>query len=510
MAGISSRQAGVIVSYVYSIVQIAVQLVYVPLLLSGIGQSEYGVYQFVGSILAYLTVINTVLASGITKFYSRAVIEGDEIKMENTLAVAKRLHWCISAIAVVVIAMVGFIVINAYQCSFTHPQLHEMSLMFVVLAIDMVVTMNNTINIAVITARERFVFLKVSQLIAVLMQPAIVLVGMRFMPTALMVAVCTLFANMVCAAVQRVFAQSVLKTKYTFHYFDKSLVKEMIAFSGAVILVAFSDQVFWKSGQLILGFFYGPEVIAVFAIGAQIYSVYMVVGTTVSTVFLPRVTEIHLKDANPIVGFTDLFIRVGRISLYVSLFILWAFVIFGKEFIALWAGDGFIDAYWIALVVMVPYTVDIIQNLGLTILQVVNRYQFRGYMNAVISGANVALSIVLVQQFGILGAAVSTAGSILLGNCFIMNIYYSRVVGIDIQAFWKSIIRILIPLCALGMCAIVVWNALALHGWISLVLSGVIFAMIYLFVAYSSCFNQYERSLFWKMLNRFGAKRLIE
>ena len=48
----SSRKAGVIISYAYSIVQILVQLLYVPILLKGIGQAEYGLYQFVGSIMA--------------------------------------------------------------------------------------------------------------------------------------------------------------------------------------------------------------------------------------------------------------------------------------------------------------------------------------------------------------------------------------------------------------------------------------------------------------------------
>lgn len=506
MSGISSRQAGVVVSYIYSIVQIAVQLIYVPLLLSGIGQSEYGVYQFVGSILAYLTVINTVLASGITKFYSRAVIEGDEVKMENTLAVAKRLHWAISAIAIIIILVVGAVVVNAYRNSFSSPQLNEMSLMFIVLAIDMVVTMNNTINIAVITAHERFVFLKISQLVAVMMQPIMVLVGMQILPTAFMVALCTLCSNIICALIQRVFAQNVLKAKYTFHHFDKQLVGEMLSFSTAVVLVAFSDQVFWKSGQLILGYFYGPDLIAVFAIGAQVYSVYVVVGTTVSTVFLPRVTEIHLTSANPIRGFTDLFIKVGRIALYVSLFILMAFAIFGKEFICLWAGDGFEEAYWVALIVMVPYTVDIIQNLGLTILQVVNRYQFRGYMNAAISIVNVLLSIWLVQNYDILGAAISTASAILLGNCLLMNLYYSKVIGIDIRRFWNSIFRILGPLCAAGVFAYLLWGALGLHGWVALIAGGLLFTLLYGAVAIHFCFDGYERTILKRLCLVLGNK----
>ena len=52
----NKRRAGAIVSYLYSITQVIVNLIYVPLLLGGIGQSEYGLYQTIGSIIAYLSI----------------------------------------------------------------------------------------------------------------------------------------------------------------------------------------------------------------------------------------------------------------------------------------------------------------------------------------------------------------------------------------------------------------------------------------------------------------------
>lgn len=503
MRAVSNRQAGVLMSYAYSITQIVVQLIYVPLLLAGIGKAEYGVYQLVGSIMAYLTVINTVLAAGITKFYSKAYLEGDREKMENTLAIAKRIHWVISAIAVAVIAIVGFISVRVYANSFTSPQLHEMGMMFVVLAIDMVVIMNNTINIAVITAHERFVFLKGTQLFTALLQPCLVLICMRIWPSAFMVACCTLSANLLCAILQRVFAQSVLKTRYTYHGMDKQLVKEMLQFSSAAVLVALSDQVFWKSGQLVLGYFRGAEDVAVFAIGAQIYSVYIVIGTTVATVFLPKITDLYLHSKHPEKEASSLFITVGRISLYVSLFILLAFAILGPEFIRLWAGEGYQEAYLVALIVMIPYTVDIIQNLGLTILQVVNRYQFRGYLNSGLAILNIAITIPLVILSGIVGASIASAISVIIGNCIIMNLYYWKRIGLDIPAFWKNIARITLPLFFIGLIGLFIWNSLNIQGWGALICFGIGFFILYLLVAQRFCFNEYERGIVRELLIRF-------
>ena len=73
----SARQRGVIFSYIYRALQMIVQLIYVPLLLSTLGQSEYGLYQLVGSVMSYLVSINGVLASGVGRFYCMYKAEDD-------------------------------------------------------------------------------------------------------------------------------------------------------------------------------------------------------------------------------------------------------------------------------------------------------------------------------------------------------------------------------------------------------------------------------------------------
>jgi O-antigen/teichoic acid export membrane protein len=491
----TSRRAGVIVSYIYSVVQIIVQLLYVPILLRGIGQSEYGLYQFVGSIMSYLTIINTVLAAGVSKYYSKAFVEGDKTLMENTLAIAKRLYWVISLIAVIIIGIVCGVVVHAYTNSFTPAQLNEMSLMFAILAADMVVVMNNTISIAAITANERFVFLRLTQLMTAVVQPVLVIVFLKIWPSAVLVTAMTFTANLICAILQRIFSQGVLKTRYTFHFFDKQLAQELLLFSSTVVLVSLSDQIFWKSGQLILGFFYGADTIAVFSVGSQIYSVYMVLGTTVASVFLPLVTDLTLNSRHKERELSHLFIKVGRISFYVSFLVLAGFFIFGDEFIRLWAGDAYGDSYFVALLVMAPFTIDVIQNLGLTILQVVDKYQFRGYMNMCIAIVNVLVSVPLGQRFGCVGVACATAFSIFIGNGIFMNMYYEKAIGLDVATFWREIFGIGFPLAIYGIITFLIWRSLSLHGWFPLIIAGSIFVVFYCLVALLFCFNEEEKNM---------------
>ena len=188
---------GVVVSYVYTVCNILVQLIYVPLLLSSIGQEEYGLYQLIGSVISYVVSINGILAAGVGRYYCMYKANGDTVRMENTLAIAKRMYWAMSAITMV--AMFGIVVIFrlVYGGSFTASQIDECSLMLIVLGINCVVTMNNAINISVITANERFLFLKGSQTVTLVAQPVLVLVLTKIWPSALAVS-CVVLVTISC------------------------------------------------------------------------------------------------------------------------------------------------------------------------------------------------------------------------------------------------------------------------------------------------------------------------
>ena len=51
------RKVGAILSYVSIIATTIVQLLYTPFLIKKLGQSEYGLYSLVNSIIGYLTVL---------------------------------------------------------------------------------------------------------------------------------------------------------------------------------------------------------------------------------------------------------------------------------------------------------------------------------------------------------------------------------------------------------------------------------------------------------------------
>ena len=53
------------------------------------------------------------------------------------------------------------------------------------------------------------------------------------------------------------------------------------------------------------------------------------------------------------VEISNLFIKTGRIQFMILFLILSGFLLFGNEFIRIWAGDGYRTSYYISLILMI-------------------------------------------------------------------------------------------------------------------------------------------------------------
>lgn len=491
----TQRKVGVLLSYLNMALQALIGIIYIPILLQGIGQDEYGLYQLIGSVIAWLSVVGSMFSTGITRYYCKYLSEKDEIAMSNTLAIGKRIYH-VASVVVSILGIVGaFAIYIIYQNSISEFQIHEGMFMVGILTMNLIVTMNNSINLSVITAYEKFIFLRFTQIITLVLQPLLVMIAIFFQPYALTVCIVQLLLNASSALIQRYYVSRKLRIKPILHYWDHDLFRGLLSFSAAIIIVMIADQVFYRSNQLIIGYYSGTAVVAVYGIAMQLYNAYMSIGSAASSVFMPRVSEIYFQEKDPI-QLTALFIKVGRITTFVLLLVLFGFILFGKIFIELWAGNEYEAAYWIALAIMIPFSIDLVQNLGLTILQVANKYAFRGWVYAVMAIINIVGVLIIVPLYGSIGAAVVTGCCLFVGNGLVMNYYYWKRLGLGIREFWLSLAKLSFPLFLFSFLVYLFVLAFSFEAnWILLCSGIIIYIVIYLAIAYLFSMNEYERGL---------------
>lgn len=500
------RQIGALLSYSYSFLSAIIGLIYVPILLSTMGSSEYGLYQLIGSIMSYMALMNSIFSGGITRYYCRYLEDGDEERMQGVLAAGRKIYKVMSVLAIVVgFAAIGIFSV-VYQNVLTDFQMVESAIMIAAVSINLIISMQNSLSVAVVIAHERFIFQRGLQLLLLILQPLVVVVLVSCFPYAVLVPLVQLTLNAIAAIIQRGFARKSLGMVIKQSKDSSLLIRGLLVFSGGMLLVLFADQIFWHTNQLILGFYFGTTVVAVYAVASQIVMSYMSLGVAIPQVFLPKITALVSVDS----GMREvslLFAKVGRLSLYPLLLVLTGFIAFGMQFIQLWAGQGFEEAYFIAAVLMIAATVDLSQNLGLTVLQVVNKYHIRGIIYLGLAIVNCATVVLFAPNAGAFGAAFCSAIAMFLGNGIVMNVYYSKGIGLDIKLFWTQVSRMSIPLILFGGIAASIVSSLTISwNWPVFVVSLIIYVILFFFVALLFSMNSYERSLvkriFYRLLGR--------
>ncbi len=186
--------------------------------------------------------------------------------------------------------------------------------------------------------------------------------------------------------------------------------------------------------------------------------------------------------------------------------IITGLIFFGLGFIQLWAGDDYHESYGIALMLIVPVTLPLLQNLGIEIQRAKNMHKFRSWVYLFIAVANVAISIPLVKLYGGIGAAAGTAIALVIGNVFIMNWYYHKKVGLDIKLFVKEILKITPSLIIPSIVGVLMFKYLNLFDLKILVSGILIYTIIFSVSMWFLGMNQYEKDLVIKPYNKIRLK----
>ena len=449
---INQRKAGVIISYAGQLIQILSGLIYTPIMLRLLGQSEYGLYQLVYSFVSYLSLLSFGFTASYMRYYSRAKAKKDEDEVNRLNGMFMIIFLVISVICILCGMVMLENIENIFADGLTAAEYPTARTLMALLVFSMALTFPSSVFDAFTSANERFFFQKVVVCLQNLLNPFLTLPLLLLGYGSVGMVCVTTFLTGAKLAVNAWFALKKLHMRFFFRGFRLSLLKEMGMFTFFIFLNQIIDQINWSVDKFLLGRLAGTEAVAVYGLGGQINTMYLQFSTSISNVFVPKVNKIvATSDDNG--ELTQLFTKIGRGQFIVLGLIVTGFIFFGKPFMNFWGGKGYGDSYYVALWLILPVTVPLIQNLGIEIQRAKNKHKVRTVVYFFIAIANIFISIPLIKTFGTVGAAMGTAVSLLVGNIFFMNWYYHNCIGIDICHFWKSIARFLPALivpCAAG------------------------------------------------------------
>ena len=503
----NQRKAGVILTYASEAIKILTGLIYTPVMLRLLGQSEYGLYQLVFSVVSYLSLLSMGFSSSYMRFYSRRKAENDGEGIAKLNGMFMCIFLCISAICLICGAVMIQNIEGIFGDGLTQSEYTTARTLMILMILSLSITFPNSVFDCNLTAHEEFIFQKGLGLAQSILNPFLALPLLLLGKGSVGMVLVSTFLTIAYFIINSLYSIKKLKMRFIFRGFQFSLLKEMWIFTFFIFISQIIDQVNWSVDKFLLGRIIGTGAVAVYGVGGQINSMYLQFSTAVSNVFVPTVNKIVAED-NDNKKLTDIFTKVGRIQFFIMILVLSGFIFVGKTFVNMWAGDSYSEAYYVTLFLIVPVTVPLIQNLGIEIQRAKNMHKSRSLVYLAISVVNIIISIPLIKAFGAIGAAMGTAVALVAGNIIFINWYYQKRIELDMRYFWKSILRATPSVCIPCVIGVMITSFLTIQTPMQLAIFVLIYVSIYALSIWFFGFNDYEKGLVKTVVSRFTKGRV--
>jgi O-antigen/teichoic acid export membrane protein len=500
----SQLKKGALLSYLSIFLTNGIGLLLTPYIIHKLGDSEYGLYTLIGSLIAYIGVLDFGLNNTIIRFVAKYRAQNDKPGEENFLATSLLIYAAISTL-IVIAGIALYYNLETLFPKLTVAEMSKAKLMFVVLIFNLAIELPGGAFAAICSAYEQFVFPRALKISEYVLRSLMVVALLWKGGDAISIVVLDTILNLFVIVISAYYVFRKLQVKIKLHVFQFPLVKTIFSYSVWIFVYAIVGQFQWRFGQVVLGMLSGTTAVAIYGVGIMLGTYYGAFSAAISSVFLPRATKMTVLDATP-AELTSMMIKIGRFSFLILLLILGGFFLFGQQFVLLWVGKTYSDSWIIAFTIMVSYTVPLVQTFANSILEATNRFYFKSltYIFFIVLGT--ALGAFLVKDYGSLGLLFgSTLGWII--SQVVMNIYYQKVMKLELRRFFSAVSDRIVPAFLLLLVLGYFLNYLPGSGWMNLVSKIAVFVGLFAVIMFQLGMNEFEKQTVLEFLPFYKKKQ---
>lgn len=490
----SSRQikAGAVLGYITIGINLLAGLIYTPWMIRSLGQGNYGLYTLSVSLIGML-VMDFGLGAAVTRFLSLYNSKDDKEAVNNLLGIIYKFFFLLDIIIAAVLLAVYFCVGSIYK-ELSPAEIHKLKVIFLISASYSILAFPfGTLN-GILTSYEKFVQLKACDLFYKLFNMGLIIAALEMgygLYTMVMVNAVTGIMNIL---IKFFFVKKTTPVKVNYHYREKTTTKEIFAFSMWSTVVNIAQRFIYNIIPSILGIYCGAISISVFGASATVEGIVFTFALAINGLFLPKVSRIITQE-NREERLLELMIKVGRIQLFLIGLIFTGFLAVGRDFITIWLGSGFQNAYICILFLIFPSVFELTQHIAGLTVTATGMVKLQSFVYAAMAVINVVLSILLTREYKEIGAAVSVCTAYLFRTAA-MNFIYHRKLKINVRIFFRECFFKMGGPLIVSLAAAVFLSFLPYKGIAFFLLKGGMLTGIYLFMMWKSGLNTFEKQLF--------------
>ena len=369
------------------------------------------------------------VGAAVSRYIARAVGAGDEDECNRIISNALVLY---SGIAVLVVTASAVVAQTATLLIESPEEVEVFSWVIFVLGVNVALEFPIRVFGGVLTAHLRYDVMSALKLGTLLMRTAGILMVLSHGYGLLALAIVTAGAALPEKAAYIYFARkSYPSYQFRSSYLSLATVRMLYGYGIYALLIQITDMLKFNVDSIVIAGFIGVAAVTHYAIATSLITHFMNLIGTVMGVLLPVFSRLESED--DFARMKKAFFLSTKISVCTASFVGFGLIFWGRPFIERWMGPDYLDAYPCLVILVIGCTAGLWQAASQAILFGTSKHKFYAIANAAEAAANLALSLLLVGRYGIVGVAVGTMIPMLVINLFVQPIYVCRLTGMPFR-----------------------------------------------------------------------------
>ncbi len=471
---------------------IAIAFLLSPFLVNTLGDTKYGIWSIIAALTGYMTLLDLGVSSAVAKYVSKYKALNDYKSINVVFSSGIAILLVVGGFLIVLSPFIADLVVNTFNIS---ADLRDTVHTLVIIgAIDVSIFVSSGVFFGAFYGFQRNEITNAAILFAALFKAVVFYIALTSNYDLLAMGVISLIGNLLATFLLAfLMKKTEPQVEITAKHADRATVKSIFHYSKFTFMTMLGMQLIYYSDAFVIGYFLSAAAITIYTIPWSLSEYSNKLIFAVAQTFVPVFSE---QEATKDESLYRTYITGTKAVLVLSNLLCIGILALGDNFIGIWMGPRYaVECSTLLSIMFFTQLIKSPQLLSYSILLGTSNHQRFSTYNMLFSVANLILSILLIQKFGLVGVAVATAFTQIVFYAVVTPILTSRVINFSLPAYFKETYLRIVP-ASIVLYAMLAYFAKyhAPDGYLSLIGLALIAAVVYVVLAYFTVLDKTERA----------------
>lgn len=402
-----------------------------PFILHRLGDELFSLWVLIFSLTGYCGILDLGIRAAIARYVAKFSAAGDQDQLARFVNTSLGFY-CAIALLSLILTGIGYLYLP-FVFKISPTDLEDARLLFLIAGAGVALSFPLSLFSGILEGLQRFDSLGLIQVGLTLFRGLLMVITLKSGGKLLAIGGITVGVNLLSYVILMYLARRHMPVSLSVQQLDGATFREMIRYGAFAFVILVAEKLRFQSDAAVIGAFVSTAAIASFSIASKLveYSTYAV--RSMAQIFTPMSSQFHA--ARDFARLRHTLVAGNRACALIVFPLCIILIILGKSILEVWAGATYVSSYPILVTLAIPRTIYLAQSASTKILMGMAEHRMLAIVLLVEGVANVALSVLLVGRFGVVGVALGTAIPLLGTSLLFLPHHIARHLDIPLRAF---------------------------------------------------------------------------